>query len=522
MDGQTAIAKVLLIVGFSMAMAGGGDVGKISQLTTGLSEVDKTFAGLYFPLKDTPIGWRWAFALSQTYQVRVTRDRVHDHSPRPLHVAQHVARAPPMLRSHTIDPMHHPIDPTYTHSCIVPHDRSSWEQTFPAMCRVAFEGWAVPESSCGSNFRCLAARSGDGFLQEFGYEGTSVALNLGLLMVRWLVYISLAWLCLEAAARGWTLRGCMRDGVAVARRLDHVVAAEIDHLSENVHLVTPHNHRRSSAGAEFATSAAEAPDDVDLTAPPTPAGGGPVPVPSEQPAARLQQARLKQLHILQRQVTIELPYLRAAAAAEKEEASVKSKEEASVKSVGGMVSETSQDVLESLSWMPSLTELTEEGEAASGKASGEVSGEAQSEEQLERRRMAAFNAASIAAVDRTGPFDAGAQHGVSFKTSDAYLHFRIGLLPHTHEGPEAEAYEKQLASARMRRRQLRARYHRAELQLGEKTIREKRLRYHRAERQLGEKTISEKRLRLSSWVHPFRHSVPDSHGHSSSRRSSSR
>ena len=79
MDGQTAIAKVLLIVGFSMAMAGGGDVGKISQLTTGLSEVDKTFAGLYFPLKDTPIGWRWAFALSQTYQVRVTRDRVQDH-----------------------------------------------------------------------------------------------------------------------------------------------------------------------------------------------------------------------------------------------------------------------------------------------------------------------------------------------------------------------------------------------------------------------------------------------------------
>lgn len=43
-DAQAAIAKVLLIVGFSMAMKGGGEAGKISQLTTGLSEVDKTFA----------------------------------------------------------------------------------------------------------------------------------------------------------------------------------------------------------------------------------------------------------------------------------------------------------------------------------------------------------------------------------------------------------------------------------------------------------------------------------------------
>ena len=50
-----------------MAMPGGGEAGKISQLTTGLSEVDKAFAGLYFTFDQTPLGWKWAFALSQTY-----------------------------------------------------------------------------------------------------------------------------------------------------------------------------------------------------------------------------------------------------------------------------------------------------------------------------------------------------------------------------------------------------------------------------------------------------------------------
>lgn len=105
--------------------------------------MDKTFAGLYFTFELTPSAWKPAFVFSQTFQ------------------------------------------------------------TFPAMCRIALEGWAIPEDTCGDDVGCLITRSGDGFLEEFGYDNVDVALAVGLLVVRWLIYLGLAWLLFEKSARGW-------------------------------------------------------------------------------------------------------------------------------------------------------------------------------------------------------------------------------------------------------------------------------------------------------------------------------
>ena len=70
-------------------------------MSIGLGQLDNVFAGLYFTFGETPVGWRWAFALAHTYQ------------------------------------------------------------TFTAMARIAFEGWAIPESSCADDVHCLVTRSGD-------------------------------------------------------------------------------------------------------------------------------------------------------------------------------------------------------------------------------------------------------------------------------------------------------------------------------------------------------------------------
>lgn len=64
--------------------------------------------GLYFTFNKTPIGWRWAYVLSQTFQ------------------------------------------------------------TFPALCRIALQGWAIPETSCGDDIYCLVSRSGDGSCRSPG------------------------------------------------------------------------------------------------------------------------------------------------------------------------------------------------------------------------------------------------------------------------------------------------------------------------------------------------------------------
>ena len=47
------------------------------------------------------------------------------------------------------------------------------------MARVAFDGWAIPESSCADDVKCLVTRSGDAFLREFGYSEVDVTLNIG-------------------------------------------------------------------------------------------------------------------------------------------------------------------------------------------------------------------------------------------------------------------------------------------------------------------------------------------------------
>jgi len=152
-DVQTQLAKVFLIVALSMNLPG-ATLGKISQIINAMSEVDKTFAGLFFQPDKVLVGVRFLFVLTPTFQ------------------------------------------------------------TFPALCRIAFEGFAIPESTCAGDLSCLSSRSGDAFLSAFGFDEVDVATNALLLVVRWLVYVSLAATLYNKAAWGWTWKAMLRSLVA--------------------------------------------------------------------------------------------------------------------------------------------------------------------------------------------------------------------------------------------------------------------------------------------------------------------
>ena len=71
--------------------------------------------------------------------------------------------------------------------------------------------YAIPESTCNGDLACLSTRSGDVFLEAFGFDTVDVAVNAELLCARWLLYVLLAWLFFTKAANGLTFRGALRD-----------------------------------------------------------------------------------------------------------------------------------------------------------------------------------------------------------------------------------------------------------------------------------------------------------------------
>ena len=146
MDLQAQIAKVLAIAGIGMNLKG-TDKGKLSQLVNACSEVDKTFNGLFFQPEQVFPFMRFVFVLTSTYQ------------------------------------------------------------TYPALCRIAFEGWALPESTCDGDLNCLSTRSGDAFLSSFGFDSVNITTNAILLFARWVLYYGIAYYLFNRAAYGWRLSG---------------------------------------------------------------------------------------------------------------------------------------------------------------------------------------------------------------------------------------------------------------------------------------------------------------------------
>ena len=132
-DTQTTIAKIFAVVGMVMAMKGGGEVGKLSQLISGIAEADKLFAGFYFTYAATPAAWKPAYVSFQGFQM------------------------------------------------------------FPALCRIGLEDWSIPEESCDGQLACLLSRSGNEFLKQFGYSDVNVAENAIVIVTRWMLYVCCAW-----------------------------------------------------------------------------------------------------------------------------------------------------------------------------------------------------------------------------------------------------------------------------------------------------------------------------------------
>ena len=168
LDSQVVIAELCVVVALFMCLPSGGDLSSLHLTTKSFHMAHVNFAGLYYTFDQVPEAWRWAFSVSHYYQ------------------------------------------------------------TFPALCRIALEGWNVPEESCEGSLDCLAFRSGDKFLAILGFTDVDLNRNATSLLMRWIFLLGAAAVVFNKAAYKWTfasvlwscvhaVTGLIKDALHVSR-----------------------------------------------------------------------------------------------------------------------------------------------------------------------------------------------------------------------------------------------------------------------------------------------------------------